>query len=270
GATNGPFIGFRLLDELQPYSWTEGKNVPVNNFTNDTSWVKGNHTVEFGTNIRYIRFNYFSYYNSFPYTVSSYTWVRDASNSLLPDDASSSFSTGVRSAAVTLLGLVNDTIVVYNYDRDGGLIPVGDPIKRRYAANEYEFYVQDTWKFRPNLTFSYGLRYSLYSPPWETNGLQVAPTMSLGEWFDIRAANALQGIPANAAPDIQFDLAGPANDRPGYYDWDKNNFAPRIAVAWSPNVSDGFWAKLTGGPGRTSIRGGFATFYERVGSGLAN
>jgi hypothetical protein len=270
GSTNGPFIGFRDLSELQPYSYTEGKKIPVHNITNDTSWIKGNHTFEFGTNMRFIRFDYFSYYNSFPYTVSSYTWLRDAANSLLPEDASSSFATGVRSSAVALLGLVNDTIVVYNYDRQGNTIPVGDPIPRRYGANEYEFYVQDTWKARPNLTFSYGLRYSLYSPPWETNGLQVAPTMSLGEWFDLRASNAAQGIPANAAPDIVFDLAGPENDRPGYYDWDKNNFAPRVAVAWSPDVTEGFWAKLTGGPGKTSIRGGFGTFYERVGSGLAN
>jgi hypothetical protein len=270
GSTNGPFIGFRLLDELQPYTYTEGKNVPVNNFTNDTSWVKGNHTFEFGTNIRYIRFNYLSYYNSFPYVVGSYTWLRDVAAGLVPEDASSSFSTGVRSSAVTLLGLVNDIYIVYNYDRDGSLIPVGEPISRRYAADEYEFYVQDTWKMRPNLTLSYGLRYGLYSPPWETNGLQVAPTTPLADWYNQRTANAAQGIPASASPDIFFDLAGPANDRRGYYDWDKNNFAPRVAVAWSPDVAEGFWAKLTGGPGRTSIRGGFGSFYERIGSGLAN
>ncbi len=270
GSTNGPFIGFRDISELQPYSYTEGKNVPVHNFTDDVSWIKGNHTFEFGTNMRFIRFNYFSYYNSFPYTVSSYTWLRDAGNSLLPDDASGSFATGVRSAAVSLLGLVNDTLVVYNYGRDGSTIPVGEPIARRYAADEYEWYLQDTWKMRPNLTLSYGLRYSLYSPPWETNGLQVAPNMSLGEWFDIRTSNAAQGIPANAAPDIVFDLAGPANGRPGYYDWDKNNFAPRVSVAWSPGATEGLIAKLTGGPGKTSVRGGFGSFYERVGSGLAN
>ena len=32
------------------------------------------------------------------------------------------------------------------------------------------------------------------------------------------------------APLVHFDLAGPANGKPGYYEWDKNNFAPRFAV----------------------------------------
>ena len=79
-------------------------------------------------------------------------------------------------------------------------------------------------------------RYSLYSPPWEINGLQVAPTVSLGQWFDTRVANMKNGIPDNALPPLQLDLAGPANDRKGFYDWDKNNFGPRIAVAWSPHA----------------------------------
>ena len=102
-------------------------------------------------------------------------------NEFLPDDASGSSSTSVRRAAVGVLGLVSDVIIVYNYDRDGNTIPVGEPVKRTYGADEYEFYFQDTWKLRPNLTVMGGLRYSLYSPPWEVNGLQVSPTIPLAD-----------------------------------------------------------------------------------------
>jgi len=45
----------------------------------------------------------------------------------------------------------------------------------RLAFNGYEFYGQDSFKVKPNLTITYGLRWSLFSPPWETTGLQVAP-----------------------------------------------------------------------------------------------
>ena len=74
-----------------------------------------------------------------------------------------------------------------NYDREGNLLPVGQPVARKYASDEYEFYVQDSWRLGQNLTVTAGVRYSLYSPPYEVNGLQVAPTISMGEWFEQRA-----------------------------------------------------------------------------------
>src|SRR5207248_8304227 len=85
-----------------------------------------------------------------------------------------------------------------------------------------------SWKVKPNLTVTFGLRYTLASPPWETNGLQVAPNVSLSDWFAGRAAGMLQGTPANAAPRLSFNLAGPANGKPGFYDWDKKDFGPIV------------------------------------------
>jgi hypothetical protein len=270
GATDGPFIGFRGLDDLAPYTYNYGRIVPVHNFTNDTSWVKGNHTFDFGANLRFIRFNSYNTYNSYPYVVANASWLEGAGATLQPEDLSGDFEIAYRDAATAVFGLLSYIYQAYNYDRDGSVIPVGQPIFRNYAADEYEFYVQDTWKLRPNLTVTGGLRYSLFSPPYERNGLQVAPTIPLGDWYSQRVANAAQGIPASVMPDIQFDLAGPENGRRGFYDWDKDNFAPRVAIAWSPDWQEGWLGRLTGGPGRTSVRGGFGVFYEHIGAGLAS
>jgi hypothetical protein len=269
GSTDGPFIGFGAFYELDPYTYNYGVKVPTHNITDDVSWAKGNHTIDFGTNMRFIRFDSYSTYTSYPYVNVQASWLDGGGNELLPGDISSSQRSGYRTAAAALLGPLSYIYQAYNYNRDGTLYPVGEPVFRNYAADEYEFYVQDTWKMRPNLTVTGGVRYSLFSPPYEKNGLQVAPTTSLAEWFDLRTSNAAQGIPANVAPPVHFDLAGPANDRKGYYDWDKNNFAPRVSVAWSPDFKDGFLAKLTGGPGRSSVRGGFGVFFEHIGASLA-
>ena len=43
-----------------------------------------------------------------------------------------------------------------------------------------------------------------------------------------------------------------------------NNFAPRIGIAYSPDFSDGVLGKLTGGPGKTSIRAGYGIFYTSI------
>ena len=51
-------------------------------------------------------------------------------------------------------------------------------------------------------------------------------------------------------------LAGPENGGKGFYDWDKNNFAPRVSAAWTPTS-------------RLVLRGGYSLVYDRIGPALA-
>ncbi|HQR37231.1 MAG TPA: carboxypeptidase regulatory-like domain-containing protein [Blastocatellia bacterium] len=274
GASSSAYFGFRGLDTLAAYTYSSSKIVPTHNIADDVTWTHGNHTVNFGANIRFIRFNSNSFDNSFPYTRSNTSWLAGTGQELVPSDPlpglASDFEVAYLDAMVASLGLLDYVFVQYSYDKTGAALPVGSPVKRNFAANEFEFYVGDSWRIRPNLTINAGVRYSLYSPPWEVNGLQVTPTIPLGEWSAQRIANAATGVPSSASPAVTFNLAGPANGQPGYYPWDKNNFAPRVSVNWSPDWDSGFLAKLTGGPGQTSIRGGFGVFYEHIGAGLAN
>ncbi|MBI3680323.1 MAG: TonB-dependent receptor [Acidobacteria bacterium] len=55
------------------------------------------------------------------------------------------------------------------------------------------------------------------------------------------------------------------NDRV-FYDFGTfaGGWEPRFGFAWSPSVGDGLWRKITGGPGRSSIRGGFGMFHNRI------
>jgi hypothetical protein len=107
----------------------------------------------------------------------------------------------------------------------------------------------------------------LSRPIYEVNGLQTLPTVSLGEYFDRRRAAAEAGQAFNEL--ITVDLAGAANDRPGYYPLDKNNFQPRVAAAWTPDFKNGFLRKVFGGNGDTVFRGGFAITNDFIGQQLA-
>ena len=78
-----------------------------------------------------------------------------------------------------LLGIVTEVDAKYNFQKDGTALPDGTALQRRFGLDSYEFYVQDTWKIKPTLTLTLGLRYSLFSPPWETNGLQVIPNVNM-------------------------------------------------------------------------------------------
>ena len=90
------------------------------------------------------------------------------------------FQAGYADAWLNILGVLSQATQRANYNKDGTPQAPGTAVAREIASDEYEWYVQDAWQLRPNLTVTAGVRYSLYSPPYETNGLQVAPTVSMG------------------------------------------------------------------------------------------
>jgi hypothetical protein len=269
GTLNQPYIYFRFLSDLDPQTTSSGRRTPTNNFVNDTTWIKGEHTVKFGTNLRFTRIPSYSNGGSFNYAGTNGSWVPGVGRVYIPGRSScvtpgcsqvpavaSNFNASWADSWVDLLGIVSQATLNVNYDRDGNPIAEGESVKRRYVSDEYEFYFQDSWQVRDNLTITGGLRYSLASPPYETNGLQVAPNVSLGEWFKMREQMAKDGTPDNTLPLVSYELSGPKNGKEGYYKWDKNNFSPRVSVAWTPTD-------------RWVVRGGYSLVYDRIGLALA-
>ncbi|HXG92679.1 MAG TPA: TonB-dependent receptor [Blastocatellia bacterium] len=272
--SNAPLVSFRTFSDLIPATRSVSRITPVWNAVDDVSWVKGSHSLQFGGNLRWIRNNRVNFAPSFHSAIVNKAWL--FSNSpIRPRDQDLAFRS-TEHAMAALLGLVTQVTARYNVGREGDRLfelPQGAPIQRHYAANEYETYVQDSWRVKPNLTLTYGLRYSLYSPPWETRGLQVSPDFPLGKWFDIRGGLMQKGVPnEESVPDISFVLSGPKNGSKGFYDWDKNNFAPRFAFAYSPTTNLPVLKWITGEGTQGSkmvIRGGYSMVYDRIGGALA-
>ncbi len=108
----------------------------------------------------------------------------------------------------------------------------GNPVSS-ISNKPMAFFAQDSWKIRPNLTLNYGVRYD-----YELT--EQVPTLPLRD--------PLSGINLSAA-DVQA-----AQDAMGIqqgFPRDKNNWAPRLAVAWDPS-----------GDGKMSIRAAFGIFYD--------
>ena len=150
------------------------------------------------------------------------------------------------------------TISNYNVDQGRGdrhSVPDGTFINRHFKANEFEWYIQDAWRARPNLTITYGIRHTILQTPYEENGQQIAPTIDTDAWYKQRNAAALRGQVYE--PLLQFAPSGPANHAPGLWSKQKTNFAPRLAIAYSPNE-------------KTSIRAGFGLYFDHYGEGIVN
>jgi Carboxypeptidase regulatory-like domain len=271
------------------YSSTNSYQVPVNNFVDDISWNKGKHTLQFGSNISILRNPQSNNINSFD-SANVLSVLFDTSK-LAGSGVAGHFDPGCSITAgpcggtaypvvastdgeyydqtvSDLAGMITSVTANYNYTRNGTILPGAAPVTRRFAEDGWEMYAQDQWKVSPTLTVTAGLRYSLFSPPWETNGNQVAPNPSLSTYFNDRASGMLNGVPASAACCISFDLAGPANHAPGFYNWNTKDFGPRVGFAWSPAKHSGLLGSVFGDAGQSVIRGGFSMVYDRMGPEL--
>lgn len=269
GDSSANLVNFRFV--YQPFIYQRALNraTPVWNFTDDLSWVKNTHTAQFGANIRLVRNYRESFANSYDTAIinpSAFIASGSTLNAPLTDLAQGALL-NTRAAVAAVLGRVSQYTANVLFDADGKPLPAGTGSRRSLATEEYEFYGQDVWKIKPNLTLVYGLRWSTATPVYEQNGFQISPTVSLGEFFERRVAGAKAGQPVRDL--ITLDRSGKANGRPGYYDQDWNNFGPNVSVAWSPDFGDNWFGRLIGRENKSVIRGGFRMLYDRVGSALA-
>ncbi|MBZ5719838.1 MAG: carboxypeptidase-like regulatory domain-containing protein [Acidobacteriia bacterium] len=309
GNANQEWNVFYGLDQGIVYS--HNAQTPVHNLIDDFSWTKGKHTLQMGTNIGFVRNPRVSYEHSFNIGKGATNWMSPTgfANTAQHDPNNPQFcfaggspldpchatdpNTGLPFPEPTstpqfdypilgLLGMVSDIVGNYNYDKSGNPLGSGTPVQRKYGLNWYEFYGQDSWRVKPNLTITYGLRWSLFPPPWEVNGFQASPTCdptvnggvcpswayNLGTEFAHNAQAQKQGIGYDATPLVSFILGGPGNPGPGFYQFEKSDFSPRVSFAYSPRASGGWMRKMFGDSDKTVIRGGFSKVYDRPGMQL--
>jgi len=290
GDSNGNDIFFRSVFQPTSQSHSVSRITPVHNFTDDVSWIHGSHNVQFGANIRLISNNRVSFANAFdvgeenyfyyqnvgqnvPNAFVSYIDANDLPGAGTPGEACNDQTSRMTScleteiAASAIIGRFTDMTSSFTFGKDGTLAAAGTPTERDFATQAYDTYVQDTWKARPNLTITLGLRYSLERPVYEKNGFEVQPTVPLGKYFAERIAAGKQGT--NFVDPIVINRSGPANGGKPMYNWDKNNFQPRVSFAWSPQGGDGFFGRLLGKGSKSVLRGGFSMTNDYYGEALA-
>ncbi|HJR09697.1 MAG TPA: carboxypeptidase-like regulatory domain-containing protein [Pyrinomonadaceae bacterium] len=102
---------------------------------------------------------------------------------------------------------------------------------------QLDFYAQDSWRVRPSLSLSFGLRYEYNTPPRETS-------RRIEDSFNDPSLALIPG------------LSTFIGNRTGIFDPDRNNFAPRLGIAYAPN--------LFGRDRLTVIRGGYGIFYDQI------
>jgi hypothetical protein len=287
GANSRDYVHFRTIDNITGLEHQSTfTNVPVHNFVDDLSWTRGKHTLQFGTNLRFVHNNRAGNdhnvtedvtdpFTLVPAAISNTGTSLDPSAFVDPTTGtpyplvSGNFAESYDFAATALAGLVTVVNKAFNQDKTGRVFAPGALISRHFKSWEAEWYAQDSWRVTPNLVLTGGLRYALLQPPYEANGNQASTNISVGQMFAQRAFAMEHGQPF-AIPNIQFVLSGQANGKKPYWNWDYKDVAPRIALAYSPHAESGWLHSLFGNAGKSSIRAGYGIYYDHFGQGIVN
>jgi Carboxypeptidase regulatory-like domain/TonB dependent receptor len=272
GTDCGAYVtSFRTLAKPTAETCTTIVHVPVHNFIENQSWTHANHTLSYGVDLRLITNYSDTNATSYGNADTNIQWlagggaIADTGSDLDPGafgqpPVDPGDATNYSQDVGTLVGLIPYVAGQYNFGvqkggQTGNALPTGTPVALNYFSKEFEYYIQDQWKVRPNLTVTIGLRQVLLQPPYETNGQQVQPTINTHQWFETRALEATQGV--TDQPDLSFAPSGKANGKPSYWSMQKTNFAPRLAIAYSPDR-------------KTSIRAGAGMYYDHFGEGIVD
>ena len=240
------------------------RNSPVKQFTDNLSWTNGNHSFSFGASIT--RINFWQQLVTVVPTVNfgiSGTLTGDtaAFNAFQPmqnigqqGNAASLYSTlAGRISSITRNARLSEDTNKYTLQ--------GDLISRAQQV-EYGTYAQDTWRVRPNVTLTLGLRWEVQGPFTPLNDT-YARSSSFAGLYGVSGENNLFKPGTLTGSPTSLVLFGEGTSA---YDTRYDSFAPSIGATYSPNFENGFMKKLFGESGRTVLRGGFSMAYVREGT----
>ncbi len=201
-------------------------------FSDNLTWVKGNHTAKFGFDYRHI-----SYVDQITFTTGDDFGDYDFGG----------FTTFTGNAfADFLLGLPDTT----DFAANG---PDGRPFSQHYGV-----FAQDDWRVQRNLTVTYGLRYEI-NPPFDDATHQlgqfdrnfVGPQNVLGRLV-VQGQQGLSLVAPSWRQAVEsFLLQVPGYDVSHYFvtnstaglpiqlrHTDHTNFQPRLGLSWRPSSDD--------------------------------
>lgn len=251
GVASGPPISWGIPSiAVQGFSGfgddSEGPYVNNNKtfqFIDNLSWTKGSHSLRFGGEIRWDQYNQVG--NQF--ARGAFLFEPTATTNRGASGTGNAF-------ADFLLGNCKRCEVSVS-------LATAD-----FRARSQYYYIDDSWKVRPNLTINMGLRYE-YSPPWldktgrlvnihvpfADNTPNVADLSRHPTFIRMGSGDFYEGLTLRFNPAIKVARDGRLGER--LVGVDKNDFAPRFGVAWSPTNKwtvrlggGGFYAQDTGNP----------------------
>ena len=248
------------------------RNNPVKQFSDALSWVNGNHSWNFGVNVT--RINYWNFAQT-PVPAAAFV-----PSSTLDPAGFNAFaplsSAGAQGGAANLYAVLSGRLSAINanarLDEDTLKYTYLGGLQSRAQSTEMGVYAQDTYRFRPNVTVTLGLRLERAIPVQSENDTFAAVSYAgifgesgLNNYFP-NCANSITCSPGAATTAGSQFIAFPKGTKS--YDQEFGTFLPSAGLVYSPNFKSGFLKKALGESGQSVIRLGFSLASVREGTGV--
>ena len=203
GLPNLSFTNFTSLEDVNPQLLRN----QTYTFSDNIVWTHGKHSWRWGGDFRRIQLNTESSSNARgSFIFSGINTGYDFADFLYQGQLNGQ----------PAYGLPQQTSVQYGEDN------------YHFHGNYWDLYLQDEWKIRGNLTLNLGVRYEYVSPLTEENNrianLDLSPAMLNPALGTPAVAVVLPGQVGPYSGSLPASLLHP----------DRNNFAPRVGIAWKP------------------------------------
>jgi hypothetical protein len=245
------------------FGWTNF-SYPISNFypvftiADTVSWQKAKHTLNFGFSAYREQDKYWNGPEPTNITVGmdagdpAYNALTNAGSYQPLPFANTTQQGSARSLYASLTGRITGISGMYKYDKSAGAY-LQKPLQH-FDLNELAkaggMFIQDNWKFRPNLTINMGFRWDFTASSVDLKGMYHNADLS-SIWGPSGIGNLFKPgtLTGNLNPTI--------DERPKPYNSWNVTPQPSLGIAWSPKFGDGFLKKIFG-EGNTVIRSSFS------------
>ncbi|MBS1789529.1 MAG: TonB-dependent receptor [Acidobacteria bacterium] len=240
------------------------RNAPTWQFNDTVTWTRGSHSMSFGYSFTQI--NFWGRNGSLAPSITFGIDTTDPANAMFTaanfQGSATADLTRARAIYAVLTGHITAINATARLDDNGKYVYLGE-LTQKYRQRETGFFAQDSWRARPNLTLTGGLRYELQFPFTAANG--VFSEVSFEDLFGESGLGNLFKPGTLSGHASQYKAFTPGTHTSAI---DKNNFAPSFGIAWSPNWKGSLLKRVFGEGGQTVVRGGYSVAYNREGMNI--
>ena len=176
--------GIASLDSPLVTFQPQGRNTRTYQYSDTANLMLGDHALQFGGSLEQIRVNAYNFASRFPSTTFGFSSAAPSSLALtaaqLPGIAAADL-TSANNLLAMLSGTISQLSQTFQVESQTSGFVGGIPNNRNWSLDNYTMFIQDNWRWKPNVAIRAGVKWDYFSPVREDDNLAFVPQLTNGQ-----------------------------------------------------------------------------------------